>query len=118
VRACLLCLSPSWSSPKVRKDFFFEKKQQKTFAQLASAFPQRLSLNLSKFFGSFFKKEPLALPLAFGGGHLHTWAVTKKLLLILAPVFPERLSPVRKSLLLFFKKRSPSYPPIIRSDGQ
>jgi hypothetical protein len=24
----------------------------------------------------FFKKEPLALPLAFGGGHLHTWAVT------------------------------------------
>jgi hypothetical protein len=29
-----------------RKACFFEKKQQKTFAQLASAFPQRLSLNL------------------------------------------------------------------------
>jgi hypothetical protein len=27
-----------------RKAFFFEKKKQKTFAQLASAFPQRLSL--------------------------------------------------------------------------
>jgi hypothetical protein len=24
----------------------------------------------------FFKKEPLSLPLAFGGGHLHTWAAT------------------------------------------
>jgi hypothetical protein len=24
----------------------------------------------------FFKKEPLALPLAFRGGDLHTWAVT------------------------------------------
>jgi hypothetical protein len=32
-----------------RKRFFFEKKNQKTFAQLASAFPQRLSLNVSKF---------------------------------------------------------------------
>jgi hypothetical protein len=40
-----------------RKDFFFEKKKQKTFAQLASAFPQRLSLYLSKFFGSFFQKR-------------------------------------------------------------
>jgi hypothetical protein len=28
-----------------RKAFFFEKKKQKTLAQLASAFPQRLSLN-------------------------------------------------------------------------
>jgi hypothetical protein len=63
---------------KGRKDFFFEKKKQKTFAQLASAFPQRLSLNVSKFFGSFFKKAPLALPLAFRGGDLHTWVVTKK----------------------------------------
>jgi hypothetical protein len=26
----------------------------------------------------FFKKEPLSLPLAFLGGDLHTWAVTKK----------------------------------------
>jgi hypothetical protein len=40
-----------------RKRFFFEKKKQKTFAKLASAFPQRLSLNLSKFFGSFFQKR-------------------------------------------------------------
>jgi hypothetical protein len=40
-----------------RKTFFFEKKKQKTFAQLASAFPQRLSLNVSKFFGAFFKKN-------------------------------------------------------------
>jgi hypothetical protein len=30
---------------------------QKTLAKLASAFPQRLSLNLSKFFGSFFQKK-------------------------------------------------------------
>jgi hypothetical protein len=26
----------------------------------------------------FFKKEPLSLPLAFRGGDLHTWAVTRK----------------------------------------
>jgi hypothetical protein len=40
-----------------RKAFFFEIKKQKTFAQFASAFPQRLSLNVSKFFGSFFQKR-------------------------------------------------------------
>jgi hypothetical protein len=31
---------------KARKACFFEKKKQETLAQLASAFPQRLSLNL------------------------------------------------------------------------
>jgi hypothetical protein len=32
---------------------------------------------LSKFFGSFFQKEPLSLPLAFRGGDLLTRAITK-----------------------------------------
>jgi hypothetical protein len=70
-----------------RKACFFEKKQQKTLAQLASAFPRRLSLNLSKFFGSFFQKEPLSFRLACRGGDLHTWAVTffQKRSLFLAP---------------------------------
>jgi hypothetical protein len=33
-------------SKEGEEDFFFEKKKQKTLAQLASALPQRLSLNL------------------------------------------------------------------------
>jgi hypothetical protein len=35
-----------------RKDFFFEKKKQKTFGNLASAFPDRLSADLQKFFAA------------------------------------------------------------------
>jgi hypothetical protein len=42
---------------KQQEGLLFFKKKQKTPAQLASAFPQRLSLNLSKFFGSFFQKR-------------------------------------------------------------
>jgi hypothetical protein len=40
-----------------KETVLFEKKKQKTFAQSASASPRRLSLNLSKFFGSFFQKR-------------------------------------------------------------
>jgi hypothetical protein len=40
-----------------RKDFFFEKKKQKTFANLAAAFTGRLSPDSQKFFGSFFQKS-------------------------------------------------------------
>jgi hypothetical protein len=39
---------------KGRKAFFFEKKKQKTFAQLASAFPQRLQPEFVKVFLLFF----------------------------------------------------------------
>jgi hypothetical protein len=41
------------------KDFFFEKKKQKTFAHLASAFPGRLGPGFKSFLVLFFKKEPL-----------------------------------------------------------
>jgi len=43
-----------------RKDFFFEKKKQKTFACLASAFPERLGLMSKSFLVLFFKKELLS----------------------------------------------------------
>jgi hypothetical protein len=42
---------------KSRTSFFFEKKKQKTFVRMAAAFPDRLSQELSKFFGSFFQKR-------------------------------------------------------------
>jgi hypothetical protein len=40
-----------------RKVFFFEKKKQKTFVCLAAAFPDQLSPDSQKFFGSFFQKR-------------------------------------------------------------
>jgi hypothetical protein len=43
------------------KDFFFEKKKQKTLIYLASAFPDRLSPESQKFFGSFFQKRTACL---------------------------------------------------------
>jgi hypothetical protein len=48
------------------KDFFFEKKKQKTFICSASASPERLGPDLQKFFGSFFQKRTFLLqPLTF-----------------------------------------------------
>jgi hypothetical protein len=44
-----------------KKVFFFEKKKQKTFIRLASAFPDGLTLNEQKFFGSFFQKRTACL---------------------------------------------------------
>jgi hypothetical protein len=41
------------------KDFFFEKKKQKTFANLAAAFPERLGPGFKSFLVLFFKKELL-----------------------------------------------------------
>jgi hypothetical protein len=52
-------------SEGVRKFFFFEKKKQKTFVLLATAFPERLSLESQKFWFLFKKKEPL--PCCFAG---------------------------------------------------
>jgi hypothetical protein len=45
---------------EVRQHFFFEKKKQKTFGYLASAFPGGLSPVCKSFLVLFFKKEPLA----------------------------------------------------------
>jgi hypothetical protein len=42
---------------KGRKDFFFEKKKQKTFAYLAAASPGESQPRIQKFFGSFFQKR-------------------------------------------------------------
>jgi steroid delta-isomerase-like uncharacterized protein len=62
----------------------------------------------------FFKKVPLSLPLAVGGGHLHTWAVTKKkqkAVINLASASPERLSPdSRKFFASFFSKKQAFFP--------
>jgi hypothetical protein len=44
-----------------KKVFSFEKRKQKTFICLAPAFPDRLSLNEQKFFGSFFQKRTASL---------------------------------------------------------
>jgi hypothetical protein len=41
------------------KDFFFEKKQQKTFANGAEPFRRDRSLMIKSFLASFFKKEVL-----------------------------------------------------------
>jgi hypothetical protein len=46
------------------KDFFFEKKKQKTFDCLASAFPERLGPDSQKFFGSFFQKTTASFQVA------------------------------------------------------
>jgi len=40
--------------------FFFEKKKQKTFANLASAFPEKLGRGFKSFLVLFFKKELLS----------------------------------------------------------
>jgi hypothetical protein len=42
------------------KAFFFEKKKQKTFANLALAFPDRLGPGFKRFLVLFFKKELLS----------------------------------------------------------
>jgi hypothetical protein len=59
---------------KLRKAFFFEKKNQKTFASLR-ALPTRLAPNVKSFLLLFFKKEDLSslgryrkIPMAFRGG--------------------------------------------------
>jgi len=44
----------------VSKKFFFEKKNQKTFANLASASPERLGPGFKSFLLLFFKKEVLS----------------------------------------------------------
>jgi hypothetical protein len=43
-----------------RKPFFFEKKNQKTFAKLGRAYPDRPKPKSSNVFASFFKKEVLS----------------------------------------------------------
>jgi hypothetical protein len=45
---------------KQGKKFFFEKKNQKTFGHLASAYPERLGPGGKSFLLLFFKKEVLA----------------------------------------------------------
>jgi len=42
---------------KKGKDFFFEKKKQKTFARFSSPAGSRGEANRQKFFGSFFQKR-------------------------------------------------------------
>jgi len=50
------------------KQFFFEKKNQKTFARLASAYPERLGPGFKSFLLLFFKKEVLSsLPVHIPG---------------------------------------------------
>jgi hypothetical protein len=39
------------------KDFFFEKKKQKTFANRNSLYPDGPQPNVEKFFASFFQKR-------------------------------------------------------------
>jgi hypothetical protein len=49
---------------QARQVFFFEKQKQKTFDDLASVSPERLWLDIQRFFGSFFQKRtPFFLPL-------------------------------------------------------
>jgi len=43
-----------------RKNFFFEKKKQKTFTNWSRARPTGAATYDQKFFGSFFKKEQLS----------------------------------------------------------
>jgi hypothetical protein len=43
-----------------RKRFFFEKKNQKTFANLASVYPEEPQPTIKSFLLLFFKKEGLA----------------------------------------------------------
>jgi len=46
-----------WFPGKARKQFFFEKKTQKTFATLGALYPERPQPNNQKFFASFFQKK-------------------------------------------------------------
>jgi hypothetical protein len=48
-----------------KKEFFFEKKKQKTFDYKAYALPQR-ARQLAKVFASFFKKKPFLPSLNIG----------------------------------------------------
>jgi 16S rRNA (guanine966-N2)-methyltransferase len=50
----------------VAKDFFFEKKKQKTFGHWASASPERLGPGFRSFLVLFFKKERLPLRIVAG----------------------------------------------------
>jgi hypothetical protein len=43
--------------PPRKRMFFFEKKNQKTFAPLETGFGSAEGLNLQKFFASFFQKR-------------------------------------------------------------
>jgi len=45
----------------VERKFFFEKKNQKTFARFIAALAGRSRDSMKKFFASFFKKEALHL---------------------------------------------------------
>jgi hypothetical protein len=45
------------SGIKGRKDFFFEKKKQKTFARLGRAYPDRARPKFAKVFWFFFSKK-------------------------------------------------------------
>jgi len=58
-----------------RKNFFFEKKKQKTFGLFCAGLLQRLGpKGIKSFLLLFFKKEVLAfllLPRAFGANHPH-----------------------------------------------
>jgi hypothetical protein len=71
------CRARYWSHTNLRRDqhigvarkqFFFEKKNQKTFAQLDDA-PDTNGMYLreQKFFGSFFQKRTASFALAFLG---------------------------------------------------
>jgi hypothetical protein len=54
-------IRPSYESWGVeRKRFFFEKKNQKTFANLASVYPEEPQPTIKSFLLLFFKKEGLA----------------------------------------------------------
>jgi hypothetical protein len=44
-----------------RKDFFLEKKKQKTFARLDPRWSDRRGAKVQKFFGSFFQKRTTLL---------------------------------------------------------
>jgi hypothetical protein len=56
---CVNRATPGLAKASGRKRFFFEKKNQKTFANLVSAFPERLARICKSFLLLFFKKEVL-----------------------------------------------------------
>jgi hypothetical protein len=62
-----------------RKQFFFEKKNQKTFASLGRAYPERPKPKRTKVFCFFFsKKEVLAFPdLAILRHHPARWRTVR-----------------------------------------
>jgi len=59
-----------WRAPWQRKQFFFEKKNQKTFTSLGSLSPERPKPKRIKVFWFFFSKKNCFLHLAgFSGIH-------------------------------------------------